>query len=93
MDVTPPVAAITSPASGAQLGGAVTVTATAEDDFSVERVEFCDGQTLLGTDTSAPYSVSWNTLLVPKGQHTLTAKAYDSAGKVTTSAGVVVTVQ
>ncbi len=86
VDVTPPTAAIISPASGAQLGGAVTVTATAEDDFSVERVEFYDGQTLLGTDTSAPYSVSWNTVGAAEGAHTLTVKAYDSAGYMGTSA-------
>ncbi|WP_233261806.1 Ig-like domain-containing protein [Vitiosangium sp. GDMCC 1.1324] len=91
-DVTPPTAAITSPASNAVLRGTVTVAATADDDTSVTKVEFYDGQTLLGTDTSAPYSVSWNTAGVTEGTHTLTAKAYDSVGLTGTSAGVSVVV-
>jgi subtilisin family serine protease len=92
VDVTPPTAAITAPASNDQLGGTVTVTATAEDDFSVARVEFYDGQTLVGTDTSEPYSASWNTTGAMEGAHTLTVKAYDSAGLVGTSAAVTVIV-
>ena len=53
---------------------------------------FYDGGTVIGTDTSAPYSVSWNILLVSKGTHTLTAKAHDAAGNVTTSAPISVKV-
>jgi hypothetical protein len=92
VDVTPPTVAITSPASNASIRGTVTVTATAEDDSDVTKVEFYDGQTLLGTDTTAPYSVSWSTAGVAEGTHTLTAKAYDGVGLVGTSTGVSVTV-
>jgi hypothetical protein len=56
------------------------------------QVVFYDGATGIGTDTTAPYSVSWNLLSVPKGWHTLTAKAYDPAGNVTTSAPIAVKV-
>jgi hypothetical protein len=91
-DVTPPTAAITSPASNEQVRGTVTVTATATDDYTVTKVEFYDGQTLLGTDTSEPYSVSWNTTGAAAGAHTLTAKAYDFAGLVGSSAEVQVIV-
>ncbi|MFE8605597.1 Ig-like domain-containing protein [Archangium violaceum] len=89
-DVTPPTVALTAPASNASLRGLVTVTATADDDTTVTKVEFYDGQTLLGTDTSAPYSVSWNTADVAEGTHTLTAKAYDGVGLTGTSAGIAV---
>src|SRR5207247_2502725 len=43
-------------------------------------------------DTSAPYSVSWDTSTVSNGSHTLTARARDAAGKVATSSPVTVTV-
>ncbi len=91
-DVTPPTAAITSPASNASLRGTVTVTATADDDFGVTKVEVYAGTRPLGTDTSAPYEVSWDTVTSIDGAHTLTVKAYDAAGNVRTSSGRAVTV-
>ncbi|WP_158623629.1 Ig-like domain-containing protein [Corallococcus llansteffanensis] len=90
-DVTPPTAVLTAPAAG-QVHGSVQVTATASDNQAVVKVEFYDGATLLGTDTTAPYGVSWNTASVVAGTHTLTAKAYDSVGLTGTSAGVSVIV-
>ncbi|HZH18491.1 MAG TPA: Ig-like domain-containing protein [Archangium sp.] len=87
-DSTPPVVAITSPAEGATLERLVDVTLEASDDFGVQRVELYDGATLIGTDTRAPYSVSWATRTVSNGLHTLTARAYDAAGNVSTSAPV-----
>ena len=56
------------------------------------RVEVYDGTTLLGTDTSSPYSLVWRPS-APKGSRTLTANAYDMAGTGTTSAGVTVQVK
>ena len=47
---------------------------------------------VLGLDTSSPYSYSWNLLGATKGNHTLTAKAYDAAGNVTTSTAITVKV-
>ena len=91
-DVTPPTTAITSPAVSASLRGTVTVTATAEDDFGVTKVEFYAGTRLLGTSTAAPYEVSWNTVTSVDGAHTLTVKAHDAAGNVRTSLGRGVTV-
>ncbi|MHA7630223.1 Ig-like domain-containing protein [Corallococcus sp. M7] len=91
LDVTPPTAVLTAPAAG-HVQGAVQMTATASDNLAVVKVEFYDGATLLGSDTTAPYGVSWNTASVVAGAHTLTAKAYDSAGLTGTSAGVSVMV-
>ncbi len=89
-DVTAPVATVTSPTEGGSVEGMVTVTASALDDCAVKRVEFFDGDTLIGTDTTAPFSVSWYTSpwSVPNGPHVLTARAYDAAGNVGTSAPV-----
>lgn len=93
VDNTAPTVAITSPQNGGTVFLSTTIQATASDNNAVTQVVFYDGATVIGTDTTAPYSMGWTTLLVPRGQHTLTARAYDAAGNITTSAGVVVTVQ
>jgi hypothetical protein len=85
----PPVVALTSPSAGFSFGAPATlsVAATATDpDGSIARVEFYAGTTLLGTDTSAPYSLAWN-VLSPAG-YSITAVAVDNLGARTTSAVV-----
>jgi len=68
-----PTVTLGAPATGTA-GVAVTLTATAADpDDSVAKVEFFDGATLLGTDTSNPYSLSWTP--ATNGAHGLTARA------------------
>jgi hypothetical protein len=92
-DVTPPTVAITAPAAGATVGATVNVNANASDDRGVASVQFrLDGADLGAADTSAPYSVSWNTRTATNGTHQLTAIARDAAGNATTSAQVGVTV-
>ena len=91
-DTTPPTTSITSPASGATVSGTVTVSASASDNVGVSRVElFVDGS-LAGSDTSSPYSFSWNTTAVANGGHSLQTRAYDAAGNVGSSSTVSVTV-
>jgi hypothetical protein len=88
-----PTAGITSPANGASYTAPATMTinATASDsDGSVIRVEFYRGSTLIGSDTSAPYSVTWSD--VAAGTYALTAVAFDDDGASTASAVVNVTV-
>jgi large repetitive protein len=84
--------ALTSPANGAALFLSTTLQASASDNVGVTQVVFYDGATVIGTDTTAPYSVSWSLLFVSKGTHTLTAKAQDAVGNVTTSAPITVKV-
>jgi hypothetical protein len=56
-------------------------------------VQFRLGAANLGAeDTSAPYSVSWDTTTVAAGSYSLTAVARDSATQTTTSTTVTVTV-
>ncbi|QRN92812.1 S8 family serine peptidase [Archangium violaceum] len=92
VDNTPPDAALTSPAPGSFLKGTVVLEATASDNLAVSKVEFYLDGSLLGTDTSAPYTLSWYSLYATDGAHTFTVKAFDGAGNVRTSGGVGVTV-
>ena len=54
------------------------MSANAGDNVAVDHVDFYNGSTLIGTDSSSPYSVSWTTTV--DGPHTLTATAYDTSG-------------
>ena len=51
----------------------LSATATASKGYTLSKVEFYQGTTLIGGDTSAPYSIVWNS--VPAGNYSLTAKA------------------
>src|SRR5207247_1235794 len=89
------IVTVTSPASGSTVSGTVPVTAsvTSVGALTVAGVQFkLDGNNLGAEDTSAPYSVSWNTTTAGNGSHTLTAVARDAAGKRATSVAVAVTV-
>jgi hypothetical protein len=66
--------------------------ATATDNVGVTRVEFYVNGALLSSDTSSPYAVLWNSASVADGSVALTAKAYDAASNVTTSATDTITV-
>jgi hypothetical protein len=90
-DSTPPTVSIMSPANSSSVSGTVEFSASASDNMGIAKVEFRVGTTLIGTDTSAPYSIKWNTRKY-SGSQTLTATAYDTAGNSTVSAPVTVTV-
>lgn len=78
-DTMAPAVSITAPADNAELAGTVTIKADASDDKEVAKVEFYAGDTLIGTDVIAPYSVSWD---IPSalGPYDVSAKAYDPSG-------------
>lgn len=90
-DSTAPTVAITSPASGS-VSGTTTVTVGASDNVGVTRVDVKVNGTTIATDTTAPFSVSWNTTTLANGSVALTATAYDAAGNSATSSNVYVTV-
>jgi len=87
----PPSVSITNPVPDAILGsGILTIRASAEDpDGSVTNVQFFDGSTSLGSDSSSPFSVA---VRLELGLHTLTAVASDNLGATATSAPVEVTI-
>jgi RHS repeat-associated protein len=88
-----PTVSITAPANNASVVGPATLTisATAADsDGSVTKVDFYGNGNLLGTDTTAPYSVTWSNVAV--GNYSLTAKATDNKNATKTSTAVAVNV-
>ena len=90
---SPPTVALTQPANGATFTAPATInlTATATDtDGTVTKVEFFNGPTKLGEDTSAPYGYTWGG--VTAGTYTLTARATDNLAATTTSTPSTITV-
>lgn len=94
----PPNIALTSPANGSAFlpGAPVTISATATDlalgggPGAVSQVEFFNGTTSLGVDTSAPYSIVWTP--TTSGTFSLTARATDNDNATASSTSVSVTV-
>lgn len=83
-DSQAPTVAISAP-TGGTLKGLVTVDVSAADNIGVSRVDLFVGGVLLASDSAAPYSFSWDTSTRADGATTLTAKAYDAAGNVSSS--------
>ena len=87
----PPTVSLTSPSNGTSFTAPAKISLranAADPDGSVTRVEFFNGATKVAEDTSAPYSVQWNTGAA--GTYSLTARATDNAGATTTSSGITV---
>ena len=97
VDNTAATVSVTSPAAGAFLRGATTVTA---DAFSVQGVASVriearpagGAWTAICTDTSAPYTCAWDTTTVASGSVELRAVLAQGAGADVVSAVVTVTV-
>jgi len=85
-DNTPPQVSVTAPASGSNVTGGTTITASATDNTSVAGVQLLLDNANLGAEiTVAPYSMSWNSSTVSNGAHSLSARARDAAGLTATS--------
>ena len=85
--------ALTAPANGSTFTAPATITVSANASVTngtITKVDFYAGSTIVGTDTTAPYSVAWNN--VAAGSYTLKAVATDSASVTTTSSTVSITV-
>jgi hypothetical protein len=91
-DTTVPTASITAPTNNSTVSGTTNITASATDNVGVTKVEFYIDGTLKTTDTSTPYSYSWDTTVVANGSHVIYAKAYDAANNAGTSSTVSVNV-
>ena len=83
-----PSVAITSPtpADSFIVNSDIAIAATASATTSITKVVFFANGSLLAEDTTAPYTIVWPKVSV--GSQTLTAIAYDSAGRWTQSAPV-----
>ena len=92
-DTTPPVVSITSPSNNATVSSVVTVTANASDNMGVTGVQFyLDDAPLGAPDTSAPYSIAWDSKTTTNNTHTLSARVSDAAGNIGQSSDVTITV-
>jgi uncharacterized protein (TIGR03118 family) len=88
----PPVVAITVPATQG-VTGTVALTATATAQVNIARVQFFASGTLIGSATTSPYTVQWDSTTSPNATAvSLTAVATDVDGNVGTSPAVSVTV-
>ena len=89
----PPTVSISSPAGGATFTAPATLSIAAnaaDSDGTVSRVDFFANGTLLGSDSAAPYTVSWSN--VAAGTYNLIATATDNSGAATSSSTVSITV-
>ncbi|MBX9853464.1 MAG: endo-1,4-beta-xylanase, partial [Cytophagaceae bacterium] len=90
---SPPAVSITSPANNASFNApaSITINANATDtDGAISNVQFFNGTILLGSDNASPYSFTWTN--VAAGTYSITAKATDNNGGLTTSSAVNLTV-
>ncbi|KYH34434.1 serine protease AprX [Clostridium tepidiprofundi DSM 19306] len=91
-DNVPPTCSITYPNNGDALNGTITITASAQDDKAMNKVEFYIDGTKIGEDSSNPYSIDWDTTTVTNGNHTIMVKAIDTSGNVGNSNEITVSV-
>lgn len=92
VDTTPPTVSITAPTAGTMVSGMFNVTAMANDNVAVSRVEFYVGAAKVGERTSPPWVYALDAQNYSVGPQQLTARATDSSGNATTSSPVSITV-
>jgi len=89
-----PTAVITSPTSGTTFTPPATIpitaTATPGTGAQVKQVDFYADNTLIGTATASPYTVTWGN--VPAGRYSVTAVVTDTMGNTGTSTAIIVNV-
>ena len=76
-----PTVVLTSPSSSAQYGAPASIPLAAsafDNDGTITQVEFIANGSVVGIDTTAPYSFTWNN--VPAGNYDLAARVTDDAG-------------
>jgi chitinase len=82
----PPVISLTQPTNSAQYapGASIPLASTASDpENRLSRVEFFSGTTRIGSDPTAPYSMTWSAAAA--GTYSVFAVAFDADGGSTTS--------
>jgi uncharacterized protein (TIGR03118 family) len=85
-----PTVSLTVPAG--VLKGTVALTATPTSTLTIAKVDFYTGTTPIGSATTAPYMVNWDTTTVANGQVPVRAVATDVNGNVGSSTITNVTV-
>jgi len=91
-DTTAPTVSLSVGPSSVTSAGNVTLSASASDNVGVTKVEFYQGATKLGEDSSSPYSFSDSLSSAQNGTKLYSARAYDAANNVGSSSEQSVTV-
>jgi uncharacterized protein (TIGR03118 family) len=86
----PPVVTLTVPAG--TLAATVPLTAAATDPLKLAKIEFQANGVPIGSVTTAPFTIQWDTTTIADGQVSLKAVATDADGNVGSSAVSTVTV-
>ena len=85
-DTTPPTISISSPLSGQTVYEIVDIIVQAQDNKSVDRVEFYVNDSLEFVDNQSTFSFQWNTTIYPDdSEHIIKAIAYDNSDNFTES--------
>jgi hypothetical protein len=92
-DTEAPSVNIISPVTGQVVSGQIQIAVDASDNVGVSYVDFHINGNLAARDRSAPYQFSLNGKFMMKGNHVLTARAYDAAGNQGVSPNVTITVK
>lgn len=80
--IPPPTISITSPQNNSVVNGnSVNLAAIATSIQSISKVQYLLDGTVIGTTTTTPYSINWNSLSVANGSHQLTAIATDASNQ------------
>jgi hypothetical protein len=79
-DTIQPNISIINPTEGSTVSGTVPVAVDATDNLGVTKVEYTQGGSLVGTSTTPPFNIDWDTSGLENILYVLTAKAYDAAG-------------
>jgi hypothetical protein len=95
VDNTPPATSVLLPANNATVRGNVFVDASGTDNIKLATVEFLVDGTVVSGSGLTPFGWlgGWNTTTTANGTHLLRARATDTAGNVTLSPPITVTVQ
>ena len=85
-DTTRPTVSMLLPLNNATVSGGTTLLAEANDNVAVSYVQFRVNDDVLGQQlTTRPYSLEFDTTYLANGVHSLSARAYDTAGNFATS--------
>ena len=68
---------ITNPVDNSTVSATATIQASVDSTLEISKVEFYLDDTLLGEDTSSPYSYDWDTTSESDGPHTIKVTAYN----------------
>ena len=89
----PTIQTVSGPADGTTVIGTATIDVTATDNVAVAQVELLVNNGVVATDTTAPYSLNWDTTATTDGSATYAVRVSDTSGNSSTTPATTVTVQ